>query len=338
MLRRTSSRPRDANHIYPELSSPRQGGTSPDAAKIEAAYVGFRTEFNNRLQRVDSIARSIATIVQTDNLLDRQLWMNSIPKMRLWIGDKTLSMLRGESLPVVTRPHEASILVPKHDILNDRYGMYKERIGQMTDAYSWALDELVITMLCAGLQGTALGSTYDGQNLIDTDHTATSSSGNVAQTNRINGAFSATVYQQAFSAFMKVTDENGIPLNLSGKRMRLIHGPDNRNAVRLVLAQQTGVTGSQNLDYASADPVVVPWIVAGTRTVLGTTITLTGLEWFLLPEKSSAIIVHEKRGPEFLSVEEGEFAFRTGKYLYGIEAEFGAAYGLWQEVVGGPGS
>lgn len=332
MLRRTAYNPRDVHH----LSAPRMGGTSPDAAKIEAAYIGFRTTLNDRLKRVDTIARTLATVVQTDNLLDRQLWMNSIPKMRLWVGDKTLSMLRGESLPVVTRPHESSIVVPKHDILNDRYGMYRGRISEMGDAYNWALDELVITMLCAGLQGTALGSTYDGQNLVDTDHTATSSGG-TAQSNKVTGAFSATVYQNAWNAYLTLADENGTPLNLTGKKMRLVHGPALRNAVRLVLSQNIGVTGSQNMDFATAEPVVVPWIVAGTRNVLGTSITLTGTEWFLLPENSTAVIVHEKRQPEFLSVEEGEFAFRTGKYLYGIEAEFGAAYGLWQEVVGGPG-
>ncbi len=335
MLRRTSYDQR--SRYNPALSSPRMGGSSPDAAKIEAAYVGFRTDLHNRFKRVDTIARSIATVVQTDNLLDRQLWLDSVPKMRLWVGDKTITMLRGESLPVVTRPHEASIMIPKSDILNDRYGMYKGRINDMGDAYNWALDELVITMLCAGLQGTTLGATYDGQNLIDVDHTATSSGG-ALQTNKVTGAFSATVYQSAWNAFLGMTDENGTPLNLTGKKMRLIHGPANRNAVRLVLSQQTGVAGAQNLDFATAEPVVVPWISSGVRTVLGTSITLTGLEWFLLPEQSSAILVHEKRQPEFLSVEEGEWSFRTGKYLYGIEAEFGAAYGLWQEVVGGPGS
>jgi len=335
MIRRTSTDPR--RKYDPALSGPRQGGSSPDAQKIEAAYVGFRTDLHDRLKRVDTIARTLATVVQTDNLLDRQLWLDSVPKMRLWVGDKTISMLRGESMPVVTRPHEASIMIPKGDILNDRYGMYKGRISDMADAYNWALDECVIGMLCAGLQGVALGSTYDGQNLIDTDHTATSSGG-TQQTNKVTGAFSAAVYASAWNKFLGLVDENGTPLNLTGKRMRLLHGPANRDAVRLVLAQQIGVAGSQNLDFATADPVVTPWISAGVRTVFGTQITLTGLEWFLLPEQSTAVIVHEKRAVEFLSVEEGEFAFRTGKYLYGIEAEFGAAYGLWQEVVGGPGS
>lgn len=332
MQRRTSFR---RSGIDPELTQPRQGGSSPDAAKIEAAYVGFHTTLHNRLKRVDTIARTISTVVETDNLLDRQIWLDSIPKMRLWIGDKTLSMLRGESLPVITRPHEASITVSKHDILNDRYGMYRDRINSMGDAYNWALDEMVLVMLCAGLQGTALGATYDGQNLIDTDHT-TMAIGGTAQSNLVPGAFSAAVFQTAWNRYLGMTDENGTPLNLMGRRMKLIHGPANRNAVRTVLNQQM-VAGSNNLDLGMADPVLVNWIAPATRTVLGVSVTLTGTEWFLMPEGSTAVLTHIKRTPEFLSVEEGEHAFRTGKYLYGIEAEFGAAYGLWQEIVGGPG-
>jgi phage major head subunit gpT-like protein len=74
--------------------------------------------------------------------------------------------------------------------------------------------------------------------------------------------------------------------------------------------------------------------------MFGTTITLTGLEWFLIPEGSSAVMIQVKRDPEFLAVDRGddEFTFRTGKLLYGLESEDGGTYGMWQEIVGGPGA
>lgn len=319
------------------LGAPAQGGRSPDAAKIEAAYVGFRTLLHNRLKKVDSIASRIATIIETDNVLDRQIWLQNVPKMKLWLGDKTLSMLRGESLPVVTRPHEASIVVPKNDILNDRLGLYRGRINDMGDAYSWALDELAIVMIAAGIAGVTLGTTYDGQNLVDTDHTALSSGG-VAQSNKVTGAFSSTVYGTAWRRFLEIQDENGVPQNIASRPMILLVGPANRDVARAIIQQDIAASGARNIDASTAELIVSPWITAGTRNVLGTNVTLTGLEWALIPRESTSIIIHVKRTPEFLAVEDGEFPFRTGKYLYGIEAEFGAAYGLWQEIVGGPGS
>ncbi len=192
-------------------------------------------------------------------------------------------------------------------------------------------------MLCAGIQGTSLGATYDGQNLIDTDHTQLSIGG-TNQINRINGAFSATIYQNAVNAFLGFKNENGIPVNLGRPNWILLHGPANRVAVRTVLQQQIGAGLVQNLDAGTAQPLCTPWISARTTKVLGTSVTLTGLEWFLIPTNSSAVILQIKRTPEFLEVVNGELAFMSGKFLYGLEAEFGAAYGLWQEIVGGPGS
>jgi phage major head subunit gpT-like protein len=315
----------------------RQGGSSPDAAKIEAAYIGFGTRLNNRLQLGMRVWDLIATPAYTNDLLNRELWLNSIGTMRMWEGNKVLNQLSAESLPIVTRPHENSLQIPKGDILNDRYGMYGSKIDMLGDSFNWALDDLVITMLCAGVAGTALGTTYDGQNLIDTDHT-TLSVGGTNQSNKVTGAFSATTYQSAVNQFLGFKNEFGVPVNLGRPNWILLHGPANRVAVRTVLQQQIGAGLVQNLDAGTAQPLCTPWISARTTKVLGTSVTLTGLEWFLIPTNSTAVIVQIKRNPEFLEVTQGELAFMSGKFLYGIEAEFGAAYGLWQEIVGGPGA
>jgi phage major head subunit gpT-like protein len=319
-----------------QLSGVRQGGSSPDAAKIEAAYIGFGTALHNRLKRPSPIHGRFAKMLKTDKLLNRELWLDNVPKMRLWEGDKVLSMLRGESLSIVTRPHEASILVPKGDIINDQLGLYHDRINSLGDSYEWHLDEMFFALLIAGLQGTALGTTYDGQNLIDTDHTFLGNGTGVQYSNKVTGAFSATTYQTAWNLFLSMKDENNLPIGIGGRQMYLLHGPSNRNAVRNVLQLENIVGQTQtNLDKGTAIPVCTEWMTAGAvYNMFGTSVTLTGLEWFLIPEGSSAIMLQIKREPEFLAVDKGddEFTFRTGKFLYG------STYGLPQEIVGGPGA
>lgn len=334
--------------LTPQLSNGiRQGGSSPDAAKIEAAYIGFGTYLNNYFQRATSAWRGLAKVIDSDDLIHTELFLDSVPKMRLWEGDKVLNQIRGENLSIQTRPFEASCVIGKGDIINDRYGIYLDKIKQMGQAYDWHMMEMVIGMLIAGLQGTALGTTYDGQNLIDTDHTFLGNGTGTQQSNKVTGPFSATVYQAAWNAFLTFKDEYNTPINVitpdldaskSNRKMYLLHGPANRIAVRQVLTQEWIPSLQQNLDAGSAIPVLLPWLTAGTYTVMGVPVTLTGTEWFLLPENSAAVLIQRKRQPQFLSVEEGEFTFRTGKYLYGLESEDGAAYGMWQEVVGGPGA
>jgi phage major head subunit gpT-like protein len=323
----------------------RIGGTSPDSQKVEIAYVGFGTRLNNRLQSYPSFYPQISTVVQSPNLLNREIWLNAVPKMRMWEGPKFISRISAENLPIVTRPHEVSIAIGKGDIINDQLGIYGPKIDQLGERYPQALDDLAITMLCAGVAGTALGATYDGQNLIDTDHTFRSSDTGVAAfqySNKVTGAFSASVFQSAMNLFYSLKNEQGIPVNIGSGPMMLLHGPANRVAVRNVLQLDTASIGGfvlpQNLDKMTATPVMCPWIQARTTSVLGTSVTLTGLEWFLMPMTSSAVILQIKRAAEFLSVEEGYQVFMDGTYYYGLEAEFGAAYGLPQEIVGGPGS
>lgn len=315
-----------------------QGGRSLDAHKIEAAYVGFHTLFHNRLKMAPSLARRIATIVETDEVLDSYLWLSNNPKMRRWVGDKVLHKLRAEKHDVTTEPQEASLEVPKNDILNDRLGLYTGRINGMADSYSWRLDEMTFGMLVAGIQGTSYGTTYDGQNLIDTGHTVLSVGG-TAQSNKVTGALSAATYAEAWEKYIGFKDENGVPANVASRPMKLVVGEANRQVAREIIDQQVGSAGSQNIDAGTSELIVTGWLSAGVKyNVNGTEVTATGLEWFMLPQESTAVLIHVKRLPEFLAVEAGEFAFRTGKYLYGTEAEIGAAYGMWQEVVGGPGA
>jgi hypothetical protein len=324
----------------------RIGGTQPDEQKVEIAYVGFNTRLANRLKEYQSFYQDLATVVDSPNLIDRSIWLNNPPGlMRLWKGIKQIFQTSAENLPIVTRPHEVSISIGKGTQMNDMLGLYGGLIAKMGESYPNSLDDLVITMLCAGIQGTSLGATYDGQNLIDTDHVFRSADAGVAAfqySNKVTGAFSASVYQSAVNLYKTLKNEYGVPVNVGGGPMMLVHGPANRILVRNVLKLDTASIGGfvlpQNLDKDTAISVEVPWIQARTTRVLGTSVTLTGLEWFLMPKQSTAVILQRKSMSGLLSVEDGYQNFMTALNYYGMEAEFGAGYGLPQEIVGGPGS
>lgn len=323
----------------------RIGGQSPDGTKVDVASVGFGTRLNGRLMEYDAIYPRIATVVQTDKLLNREIWLNAIANMHLWEGPRFINRISAESLPIVTRPHSNALAISRSDILNDQLGLYSPVIDKLADTYPFALDDLVISMLCAGIAGIALGAAYDGQNLIDTDHVFRSADVGIAAfqySNKVTGAFTAAVYQTAVNLFLSLRNEYGRPVHTGKGPFYLIHGPANRIAVRNVLQLDTASIGGfvlpQNLDKATAIPLCTPLIAARTTKVLGQSITLTGLEWFLIPASSTAVILQIKRAVEAMSVEEGYQVFMEGLYYYGIDAEFGAAYGLPQEVVGGPGA
>lgn len=323
----------------------RIGGQSPDGTKVDVASVGFGTLLNRRLTEYAPIYSQIARVVMTDKLLNREIWLNAVGNMHLWEGARRIHRISAESLPIVTRPHSNAIAISRSDIMNDQLGLYSPLVNDLADTYPFALDDLVIAMLCAGLTGTSMGASYDGQNFFDTDHVFRSADAGVAAfqySNIVTGAFTAAVFQTAMRKFLTLRNEYGRPVRVNQGPYYLVHGPANDVAVRTVLQQDTatiaGVTLAQNLDRGRAIPLMTPLIAPRTTTVLGTSVTITGTEWFLLPATSAAIILQIKRAVEAMSVEEGYQVFMEGLYYYGIDAEFGAAYGLPQEAVGGPGS
>lgn len=306
------------------------GGASNDAAKIEAAYIGYRRDFVNKLKTAAPMYESLFEVVDDDREQNVQIWLHRSPKMRRWTGEKQLHVARAESHPIGTEKYEASELVPSDDILNDRFGLYQGWIEGLADSYDNALDELAFSFLIAGIAGTSLGTTYDGQALIDTDHVMRSVDAGVVakqQSNKVTGALAQSTFVTALQRFNDMVDEWGNPLNvIQGKRLYLVHGPANDHAAKLIVDQTTQATGEQNVYRGRVIDVSCPRI--------------TGTEWAVLPEGSSAVIVHRKSGPKFLAVDNpgDSWVFDTGKFKYGIESEQGAAYGLWQEIVGGPGS
>jgi Mu-like prophage major head subunit gpT len=316
------------------MSTPaRQGGASLDAHKIEAAYTGFLTGFMGAYKRADPTYPRIAGVFNDDRPLNQWVWLSQVPQMKKWIGNKKLEKLRGETHPIKTEPHEASIQVPKHDILNDRLGLYSERIGELGESDPRAVERLVYSMLTLGIQATTLGRCYDNQALIDDDHTADGNGAGASQSNLVGGALSHATFRTACRRMLEFKGDDGEPVEREPGT--LVVGPTNRDVARDILVRGWEVSGSAQLDN----------IEKGTVNLFISP-RITDTKWFLFAKGSKAIVVQRKRGPDFYAVDDQGVArgttnphtFLTGTYLYGIESEFGAAYGPWWDVVGGPGS
>lgn len=318
----------------------KQGGASLDAAKLEAAYTGFHARFFKELANQPLIYERIASVITDDRPVSVYNWITNVPKMRKWIGNKRLHKLRAQKHEIRTEPYEASIQIPKQDIIDDRFGLWSEKIGQMAEAYPRAIDQGVVEWLMGGISAETYGRTYDNQYLIDTDHTADGSGSGTAQSNLVPGALTATTYRTAYKRMAyEFLDDVGEPVYNTPRT--LLVGVANADVARDIVQRQwiAGIGGGtaganvqvENLERATVDVIVSPRI--------------TGTQWFVLAANPTAVVVQRKRGPDFYSVDDqggargssNPHTFMTGTYLYGIEAELGYAYGAWQDVVGGPG-
>lgn len=297
------------------------GGRALDAYKADAARVAYRAIVKKNLTNPGSFYKKVADVAETDSDVSTTLWLSRAPRMREWTsGPKLLKKFRVGSDTIRTKPHEASVLVAAADIDNDKFGMYAGKIAGLGKSYPEALDLLVARVLNNAFNST-MGTSYDGANLIDDEHQAIV--GGALQSNIVTGAFGAAAYATAFERFGAFVDEEGVPM--PRKPAWLMVGYALRQTARALIEAPYQAGGATNIEAGTVNLIVSPYI--------------TGTNWFLLVEDPSAIVLHIKKPPIFLSVDglNNDFRFSTGNYKYGIEAEFGAKPGMWEDVVGGPG-
>lgn len=135
----------------------------------------LHTSFNAALQRgmhgrqAASQWREVAMQTQSATAEEQYAWLNQLPGMRRWVGDRTIVGLSRQGLSIVNDDYELTIAVQRNDIEDDRYGIYAARFQALGEAAEAHPDELVWPLLNAGF-GDDHGLCWDGQYFFDTDH------------------------------------------------------------------------------------------------------------------------------------------------------------------------
>lgn len=298
-----------------------------DRSKLEAAYTVWSTTFDMSLQKTEVIYPRLATVLQNVGPLTEFRWMGEVPVMREWLGNRIISRLRAEGHSLRTKWYANGVEIDVDDVANDRLGIVKPQITRLAQQAARKIDAQVIDYYNRGFGGT-LGTTYDGQYLFDTDHTA-SQSGGASQSNVITGALSAATLNTGIGRMMGFADSNGEPINIVPDT--LIAGPSNQLVVREILAAQFNANGASNVNAGIVNAIV-------NARISG---SFAG-QWYLAAlnqEEIRPVMVgievpvqfHELMGWEHMH----QFMHRT--MLAGADGKWGLAYGAWQVVVGSTG-
>lgn len=294
-----------------------------DRTKIEDALQGFKATFANAFAAASPITDMIATRIQSDSPSETYNWFGEVPKMREWIGDRRFDELRAYAQTITNKNWANGLRISADDIADDKLGLLLPKINALAAAAARHQEELVTSYLVLGAGGT-LGLAYDGQYLIDTDH---SDGGSASQSNKGTSALDATTFGAAWQSMLERTDENGEPIDVMPKF--LIYGPKNRVAVQTLLESSTLSTGGVNPNYQSVVPVL-------SRRLVGTYDDY----WFLVGEGVGGmkpIILQEREPVEFIAQDspESEGYVNRKEYRYGANWRGNAGYGMWQCVYGG---
>lgn len=294
--------------------------TVNDIGTLRALTKGLRAEFFDAFnaELATSIRGQIATEIRTNSEGEDYAWLGSAPSVREFTDERQVKALTGYSFYLANKVWENTIGVDRAALDHDKLGMIMPRIRDLGIEAARYQDQLVMEVLAAGNSTLC----YDGQYLIDTDH---SSGDSGTQSNSGTTALSVTSLQAAMTAMRKFKNDRGVAMGI--RPNLLVVPPD------LAWTAQE-IVGSPNRPDTAVN---VKNVLSGMLQVHVSPYLTDTNNWYLMDTtRGMKPLIFQLDAPvEFQSqTEESESGFMRAQYMYGTYARYNAGPGLWQCVYG----
>jgi len=290
-------------------------------ANIETLMQEYQVTFTDAFNAAgpDAILANIAMVMQSSGSAVVHHWLNQIPNMREWVGDRVVKNIESNSLTVANKLYEATIEIPRVDIEDDNQGIYTPLVGLMGRNAALYPDTLCATALVTNDNWggdeasffSASTRTLDGTNYIS---------------NYVTDALSETTFETAYETMAGYIGQDGRALNV--RPTALLFGPKLRDTAfdilqndfrGIVAADASSYVAGRNRNQGLVTPIM-------SHELVGTYDDY----WFLLGEIGGIRgVAYQQRMPaEFQRarfMDDSDFVFETDKYQLGARSR-GAAF------------
>lgn len=290
---------------------------------ISNLFISLKTTFNNAFGSATGDWQQIAMKVPSTTGQNDYAWLSKFPRMRKWIGEKTIKALAAFKYTIVNEDFEATVEVDRNDIDDDNLGIYQPQAQAAGDSAATLPDEIIADVV----NGAFATKCYDGQYFFDTDHPAKDATGqDISVSNKGTKVLSAASYQAALdslgaaeTAMMEFKDDDGRPLNI---KPNVLMVPPALKAVANTLVT------ADRLDDGKANPF------KGAYTVRVDARLTSRTAWYLLDTTKPVkpFVYQERKAPVFVQQIDpnADDVFSRKKYKFGAEARAAGGYGFWQ--------
>ena len=295
-------------------------------AALDGLFRNLRAEFQAAYMAAETTYGAISSHMQASTSREDYRWFHRWPKMREWLGERTVRSLVAHGYNVPNLKFEASVAVSRDDLEDDILGIYKmQASGAGIAAREWP-DILVYKALENGEGGLC----HDGKPYFAADHPLAEGAD---YTNIVNQALQADSLANAKAslgtartALMQMLDEEGEPM---GTMATLLLVPPALEDTGRILSMSDRLGGDDPNPYKGIKLQVSPRLKSATK-------------WYVMDTRGPLmpLIFQERVRPEFQSLmdpESTERVFMRDEYLYGVRSRGAAAYGLPQCCVLGKG-
>jgi phage major head subunit gpT-like protein len=271
--------------------------------------------------------QQVATLVPSSTEQNVYGWMDYVPQLRQWVGERYVRNLVSRGLTVTNLTFELTEEVSRDKIADDQYGVYGPKMYMMGRAAALWPDQQVMSAINANANG------YDGVTFFSNAHPKDPSgelSGN--QSNDLSLALTGANFATALQTGKSYVGRDNSPMGsfAMGKPLLMVGPALEKTARDLVAANflstaaaygaATSGAPSSNTYMGVADMLVNPWITSATA-------------WFLI-DRSFGIMpfIWQLREAPIMQQRVAESdapVFDRNVYQYGIRARGAAAGSLW---------
>lgn len=300
-------------------------------------------DFYPRLQAANEAlwANRIAMVLNSTRETEELAWLGQVPTMQRWIGNRVEEYLNKYTLTVRNYLYESTLPISVDDLRRDKTGQIRQRIGEMGTRAATHWNKLIgdwVTQAEAGNNALA----YDGQFFFDTDHnesgtnqtndlTATEvPAADVATTSTLTTTEAANIITQTISYMMSLTDDKGEPINQNPTEVLILCTKvGHYNGIKTALGLNNLGTGSGN------NNPLLAWTndyTINVQYVPTSRITAADKLYFFFGGLGMGATPLIRTSEVDVTTELLDETFRYRRWVYGVHAIRGVAYGMWQKA------
>lgn len=305
------------------------GQTALTPALLDAAFVSFDTIFQQALKDTATRFQEIASEIPSSTAETRHAWLDRIPEVREWLGERTVNNLVARVQAIPNKLFEDTIRVKRTDIEDDQIGVYAPQFTELARSTKLWPDKIIVDALKAGTSAKV----YDGQNYFDASHPINpEDSASTTQSNNFTGtALSAPNVAAVKAAMMGYKTRDGVPMEIEPDL--LVVPPALEFTARQILfgsliAQNTVLTGPT---YGAAAPTNV--LQGSMRLLVLPRLAGVDTTWYVMATNRGIkpMIFQRRTAAEFTFLNRPTDAnvFMHDEYLFGTRMRGAAGYGPW---------
>lgn len=144
-----------------------------DNGNLDLVFKGFKKVYTDAYTATPIEQDHIAMTVPSSSREESYAWLGQFPGLREWVGSRVIKSLSTSGFSLENQKFESTVKVPRDDIADDKYGVFKPLFADMGRVARQHPDTMLFSLLKDGFNQEC----FDGQNFFDEDHPTTNEYG-----------------------------------------------------------------------------------------------------------------------------------------------------------------